>query len=60
MSDSYINDCRMAANKVQGFTNDYKNANIKIGKLATKISNHLMVKMDPKRIFEGSVNNIYV
>ena len=57
VSDSYINDCRLAASKVQAYTNDYKNANIKIGKLAMKISNILMVKVDPKRVFRGNEFN---
>ncbi|CAL8125661.1 unnamed protein product [Orchesella dallaii] len=59
VSDTYINDCRLAATKVQGFTANYKNANIKIGKLATKISNILMIKVDQKRLHErGEFNEL--
>lgn len=59
ISDSYINDCRLAATKVQGFTANYKNANIKIGKLATKISNILMIKVDQKRLYQKNEFNDY-
>lgn len=59
VSDSYINDCRLAATKVQGFTANYKNANVKIGKLATKISNILMIKVDQKRLYERHGFNEY-
>lgn len=59
VSDSYINECRQAATKVQGFTADYKHANVKIGKLATKISNILMIKVDQKRLYERTQFNDY-
>lgn len=59
VSDAYIHDCRMAATKVQGYINDYKKANVKIAKLAMKMSNIPMIRMDSKRLFSGLDFNIF-
>jgi len=57
VSDSYIKDCRQAANKVQDLTNDYKQANIKIGILAWEMTKFTMIRVDTKRIFVGEEFN---
>lgn len=59
VSASYTRDCGMAANTVAKYITDYKAANVKIGKLVTKISKYLMIKVDPKQVFDKAEFNDY-
>ena len=51
ISEYFVADCRLNASRVQLIVDDYKGANIEIGAQCVKISELLLIKIDPKRVY---------
>ena len=52
ISDFYISDCRLTANKIQAKVDDYKSANLTIASNCVEISQLALVDIDPRKIYE--------
>ena len=52
IAEYFVADCRANASKVQVIVDDYKGANLDIGEQCVKISRLLLIKIDPKRVYE--------
>ncbi|KAF6038526.1 hypothetical protein EB796_003167 [Bugula neritina] len=53
ISDYFIKDCRVHANRIQTIVNDYKHANSSISNDCRRISELLLVRIDGKKIYEN-------
>jgi dynein heavy chain len=51
ISEYFVVGCRLNASRVQLIVDDYKGANIEIGSQCVKISELLLIKIDPKRVY---------
>ena len=53
ISDYFVSDCRVNAAKVQLMVDDYKGANMEISTECVKISEMLLIKIDPRKVYEN-------
>ncbi|XP_065644391.1 dynein axonemal heavy chain 2 isoform X2 [Hydra vulgaris] len=54
VSEYFVSDCRLNSCKLQAVVNHFKASNVLILKNCSLISENLLLKIDPKRVYEGS------
>ncbi|XP_066933177.1 dynein axonemal heavy chain 2-like [Clytia hemisphaerica] len=52
ISEYYVNECRLNSNKVQTVVDDFKTSIVDIMKKCRSISEALLIKIDPKRVYD--------
>lgn len=52
ISEYFVTDCRNNASKVQVIVDDYKGANTEIADQCVKISELLLIKIIPRKVYE--------